>query len=174
MLPVYGVEHGIEHYGCMVDLLGRAGFLEEALELVRAMPMAPNVVVLGSLLHACQVHKDTKLSEQVSKQLLELDPHDGGNYVFLSNFYASVNRWHDVEICRKLMVEKGVQKTPGCCSIEVDNVVHEFFADVEEKQSAVKYHCERLAVAFGLMSTHTGNPIRLVKTSEHVVIAMLL
>ncbi|PIA58051.1 hypothetical protein AQUCO_00500166v1 [Aquilegia coerulea] len=201
MLSIYGIEPGLEHYGCMVDLLGKAGFLEEALELVKAMPMAPNTIVLGSLLHACQVRKDAKLTEQVAEHLLDLDPHDGGNYVFLSNFYASVNRWHDVEKCRKLMVEKGVQKTPGCSSIEVDNVVHEFVAgdsshpqlsqiklflddigkklislghqadmtpvlhdiDEEEKESAVRYHSERLAVAFGLMCTPPGKPIRVVK-----------
>ncbi|KAK9279058.1 hypothetical protein L1049_012733 [Liquidambar formosana] len=88
MLDIYGIDPGIEHYGCMIDLLGRAGFLKEALELIRTMRMKPNSVVWGSLLRACQIHKDTKLSEQVTQHLLELDPCDGGNYVFLSNLYA--------------------------------------------------------------------------------------
>ncbi|KAF8410965.1 hypothetical protein HHK36_003503 [Tetracentron sinense] len=201
MPGVYGVVPGIEHYGCMVDLLGRAGLLEEALELIRSMPMMPNSVVWGSLLRACQIHKDTKLSEKVTENLLELDPHDGGNYVFLSNIYASVDRWDDVQICRRLMIERGLRKTPGCSSIEVDNVVHEFVAgdtshqkfpqinafldeiakelrglghepdtasvlhdiEEEEKESAVRYHSERIAVAFGLMNTPQGKPIRVVK-----------
>ncbi|OVA17250.1 Pentatricopeptide repeat [Macleaya cordata] len=201
MHQVYEVEPGIEHYGCMIDLLGRAGFLQEALELIEAMPMKPNMVAWGSLLRACQIHKDTKLSEKVTKHLLELDPDDGGNYVFLSNIYASSNRWDDVEKCRKLMIEKGVRKTPGCSSIEVDNVVHEFVVgdnshpqyiqinafldkiakelralghepdmasvlhdiEEEEKESAVRYHSERIAVAFGLMNTPQGKPIRVVK-----------
>ncbi|XP_042494586.1 pentatricopeptide repeat-containing protein At1g08070, chloroplastic-like [Macadamia integrifolia] len=201
MRGVYGVNPRIEHYGCMVDLLGRAGFLEEALKLVRTMPMVPNSVVWGSLVRACRIHKDTKISEQVTQHLLELDPNDGGNYVFLSNTYASVNRWEDVELCRRLMHERGIHKTPGCSSIEVDNVLHEFVAgdtshphftkinafldeiawelrglghepdtasvlhdiEEEEKESAVRYHSERIAVAFGLMSTPPGKSIRVVK-----------
>ncbi|CAK9142694.1 unnamed protein product [Ilex paraguariensis] len=201
MRSSYGVEPGIEHYGCMVDLLGRSGFLEEALQLIRTMSMKPNAMVWGSLLRACQIHKDTKLGEQVTQQLLELDPCDGGNYVFLSNLYASLNRWNDVDMCRKLMVERGVRKTPGCSSIEVDSVVHEFVAgdtshpqfpqinsfldeiakelrgrghepdtasvlhdiEDEEKESAVRYHSERIAIAFGLMNIPPGKAIRIVK-----------
>lgn len=201
MLGVYGLEPGVEHYGCMVDLLGRAGYLKEALELIRTMPMKPNSMVLGSLLRACQIHKDTKLGEQVTQQLLELDPCDGGNYVFLSNLYASLSRWDDVNTCRKLMIKRGVHKTPGCSSIEVNNIVHEFVAgdtshpqftqinafldeiakelkgqghvpntanvlhdiEEEEKEGAIRYHSERIAVAFGLMSTPPGKTIRVVK-----------
>ncbi|KAF5182871.1 Pentatricopeptide repeat-containing protein [Thalictrum thalictroides] len=201
MLGVYGVQPGIEHYGCMVDLLGRYGFLAEALELIWSMPMTPNAVVWGSLLRACQIHKDTKLSEQVTKHLLELDPFDGGNYVFLSNIYASVNRWNDVETCRKVMADRGICKIPGCSSIEVGNVVHEFLAgdashpqfiqitkfldevvkklrrmghkpdmeyvlhdiNEEEKEASIRYHSEKIAVAFGLMSTPEGKSIRVVK-----------
>lgn len=201
MLGVYGVEPGIEHYGCMVDLLGRAGNLKEALELINTMPMKPNSVVLGSLFRACQIHKDSKLGEQVIQQLSELDPSDGGNYVFLSNLYASLNRWDDVSACRKLMIKKGVRKTPGCSSIEVNNIVHEFVAgdtshphftqinafldeireelkglghvpsisvvlhdiEEEEKEGAITYHSERIAVAFGLMNTPPGKTIRVVK-----------
>ena len=197
----YDVEPGIEHYGCMVDLLGRAGFLEEALKLIGSMPMKPNAVVWGSLLRACQIHKNTNIGEQVTQHLLELDPGDGGNYVFLSNLFASLNRWKDVNTCRQLMLERGVRKTPGCSSIEVDNIVHEFvvgdsshpqfeqinlFLDEiakelerhghepdktsvlhdiedEEKERAVRYHSERIAVAFGLMNTPPGKAIRVVK-----------
>ncbi|MFS7964665.1 putative tetratricopeptide-like helical domain superfamily, DYW domain-containing protein [Helianthus anomalus] len=203
MQSVYGVEPGIEHYGCMVDLLGRSGQLKEALELITSMPLKPNAVVWGSLLRSCHIHKDTELGEQVTQRLLELDPRDGGNYVFLSNLYASLSRWKDVDRCRKLMAESGVHKVPGCSSIEVDNVVHEFVAgdsshpqftqinaylveigkrlkkdegyeadtgsvfhdiDEEEKEGAVSYHSERMAVVFGLMSTpRVGKVIRVVK-----------
>ncbi|KAM7527591.1 hypothetical protein LguiB_031001 [Lonicera macranthoides] len=201
MHNIYGIEPGIEHYGCMVDLLGRSGHLEEALELIGTMRMKPNSMVWGSLLRACQMHKDTKVGEQVTERLLDLDPCDGGNYVFLSNLYASLNRWKDVDTCRKLMVETGVTKTPGCSSIEVDNIVHEFVAgdtshpqfsqinafldeiskelrehgyesdrgavlhdiEDEEKENAVRHHSERIAIAFGLMSTPPGKTIRVVK-----------
>ncbi|KVH94120.1 Pentatricopeptide repeat-containing protein [Cynara cardunculus var. scolymus] len=201
MQSVYGVEPGIEHFGCMVDLLGRSGLLVEALELITIMPLKPNAVVWGSLLRSCHLHKDPELGEQVTQRLLELDPKDGGNYVFLSNLYASLSRWKDVDRCRKLMIESGVQKVPGCSSIELDNAVHEFVAgdsshpqfpqinvflvdiakklkdqgyepdtgsvlhDIydEEKETSVSYHSERIAVAFGLMSTPPGKQIRVIK-----------
>ncbi|XP_023728818.1 pentatricopeptide repeat-containing protein At5g66520 [Lactuca sativa] len=124
----YGIEPGIEHFGCMVDLLGRSGLLLEALELITKMPLKPNAVVWGSLLRSCHIHKDTELGEHVTQRLLELDPYDSGNYVFLSNLYASLSRWKDVDRCRKLMMENGVQKVPGWSSIEVENVVYEFVA----------------------------------------------
>ncbi|KAL3517976.1 hypothetical protein ACH5RR_020565 [Cinchona calisaya] len=117
MRSFYGIEPAIEHYGCMVDLLGRSGFLEEALELVKTMPMQPNTVVWGSLFQACQMHKDTEIGEKVTQNLLELDAHDGANYVFLSNLYASLKRWNDVNVCRKSMMERGVHKSPGCSSL---------------------------------------------------------
>ncbi|KAG9134404.1 hypothetical protein Leryth_025728 [Lithospermum erythrorhizon] len=201
MCSVYGIEPGIEHYGCMVDLLGRAGCLQEALQLVESMPMKPNAVIWGSLLRACHAHKNTTVGVKVTQHLLELDPRDGGNYVFLSNLYASMNRWSDVDMCRKLMIDRGVHKTPGCSAIELDNIVHEFVAgdtshpqfpqinaflediaielqknsyepdttsvlhdiEHEEKETAVRYHSERIAVAFGLMNTPPGKVIRVVK-----------
>lgn len=201
MIDTYGVEPGIEHYGCIVDLLGRAGLLKEAIELVRTMPMKANQQVLGSLFRSCQIHKDTELGEEVVRYLLDLDPSDSGNYVFLSNLYASLNRWDDVSSFRKLMIDKGVHKTPGHSSIEVDNIMHEFVAgntthpqfsqinlfldeitrklkehgyeldrasvlhdiEDEEKDGAVRYHSERIAVAFGLMNLPPGKTIRVVK-----------
>lgn len=135
MKNYYGVEPGIEHYGCMVDLLGRSGCIEEALELIKSMPMKPNAVVWGGLLRACHKHKDAKLGELVTENLLSLDPHDGGNYVFLSNLYASLNRWCEVDQCRMLMNNRGVRKTPGCSSVEVENVVYDFVAgDISHPQ----------------------------------------
>ncbi|KAG9456929.1 hypothetical protein H6P81_001437 [Aristolochia fimbriata] len=201
MCKSYGIEPGIEHYGCMVDLLGRAGCLEEALELIGTMPMKPNAVVWGSFLRACKIHNNAKLSEHVTDKLLELDPQDGGNYVALSNIYASRNCWDSVAFCRRMMLEKGVHKTPGCSSIEVNNVIHEFFVgdtshsqfsqikaflvnvliklkdvgheadtasvlhdiEEEEKERAVQYHSEKIAIAFGLMTLELGKSIRVVK-----------
>lgn len=73
MHSIYGVKPTIEHYGCMVDLLGRSGFLEEALEFAESMPIKPNVVVWGILLQACQIHQDCKITEKVTTHPLELD-----------------------------------------------------------------------------------------------------
>ncbi|KAL4184026.1 hypothetical protein AMTRI_Chr11g101280 [Amborella trichopoda] len=77
MRDEYGIEPKVEHYGCMVDLLARAGLLKEAIGFIETMPVEPNPVVLGSILHACEAHKDIELSERMIKRLLELDPRMG-------------------------------------------------------------------------------------------------
>lgn len=122
----YGILLNLDHYGCMVDLLGRAGLVHEAYELICSMPMEPNEIVWGALLGACKVHKNLDLAEQALKRLVELDPRNGGNYVLLSNMYAELGRWEDVERVRVIMRDHGVEKTRGCSSIEVDSMVHEF------------------------------------------------
>lgn len=133
-------EHNIipkhEHYGCMVDLFGRANLLTEALELVEAMPLAPNVVIWGSLMAACQVHGEIELGEFAAKRLLELDPDHDGAHVFLSNIYAKARRWEDVGQVRKLMKHKGICKERGCSRIELNNEIHEFLvADRSHKHA---------------------------------------
>ncbi|XP_019053204.1 PREDICTED: pentatricopeptide repeat-containing protein At4g14820 [Nelumbo nucifera] len=123
-------EHNImpkhEHYGCMVDLFGRANLLREALELIETMPIPPNVVVWGSLLAACRLHGEVELGEFAAKRLLELDPDHDGAHVLLSNIYAKAKRWDDVVGVRKLMKHRGVNKERGCSKIEVNNEIHEF------------------------------------------------
>ncbi|XP_052187165.1 pentatricopeptide repeat-containing protein At3g29230-like isoform X1 [Diospyros lotus] len=131
-----GLLSGCTHSGLIAE--GRAGLLEEALQLIKAMPMKPNSVVWGSLLQACQVHEDIEFGMQVTQYLFELDPSDEGNFVFLSNLYASLNCWDDVSICRRLMIARGMQKTPGCSSVELDNIEHEFV--VEETSPPCKSH----------------------------------
>ncbi|KAF5192758.1 Pentatricopeptide repeat-containing protein [Thalictrum thalictroides] len=128
MSSQYQITPKIEHYGCMIDLLGRAGKLREANELLRQMPYEPNGAIWGSLLAASRVHGDVKLGECALKHLLEVEPHNSGNYTLLSNIYAASGRWHEVGIVRKGMRDKGVKKNPGGSSIEVNNVVHEFIA----------------------------------------------
>lgn len=133
-------EHNItpkhEHYGCMVDLFGRANLLREALELVEAMPLAPNVIIWGSLMAACRVHGEIELGEFAAKRLLELDPDHDGAHVFLSNIYAKARRWEDVGQVRKLMKHKGISKERGCSRIELNNEMHEFLvADRSHKHA---------------------------------------
>ncbi|XP_011622218.2 pentatricopeptide repeat-containing protein At2g29760, chloroplastic-like [Amborella trichopoda] len=127
MSKIYGINPQIEHYGCMVDALGRAGLLDEARAFVEAMPLEANSVLWGTLLGACWIHGNAELGEYVVKHLVELDPKDGGVYVLLSNIYARVGRWEEAKETRKLMQSKGLQKSPGISSIEVDGVVHEFY-----------------------------------------------
>lgn len=133
-------EHNITpkhvHYGCMVDLFGRANLLREALELVEAMPLAPNVIIWGSLMAACRVHGEIELGEFAAKRLLELDPDHDGAHVFLSNIYAKAKRWEDVGQVRKLMKHKGISKERGCSRIELNNEIHEFLvADRSHKHA---------------------------------------
>ncbi|KAF3782484.1 Pentatricopeptide repeat-containing protein [Nymphaea thermarum] len=128
MINRYGIEPNVDHYGCMVDLLGRAGCVNEAYELIRYMPMEPNEVVWGALLGACRIHGNLDLGEIALEKLIELDPQNSGNYVLLANMYGELGRWEDADRIRDAMKESGVTKTPGCSSIEVNGLVHEFHA----------------------------------------------
>ncbi|KAJ6827978.1 putative pentatricopeptide repeat-containing protein [Iris pallida] len=126
MSRVYFLTPRIEHYGCMVDLLGRAGLLEEAHRLIMEMPVEANAVVWGALLGGCRLHRDIHLAEHVLKKLIELEPRNSGNYVLLSNIYANNGRWDDSAKLRLVMKEKGIQKTPGSSWVELNGEVHEF------------------------------------------------
>ncbi|OVA05351.1 Pentatricopeptide repeat [Macleaya cordata] len=122
----YNLIPKIEHYGCMIDLLGRIGRVREAYELITVMPMEPNMVIWGTLLSACRVYNEVELGEVVAKRMLQLDPSDPWIPVMLSNIYAEASRWDGVMRVRKEMKEKGLKKSPGCSSIEVNGSVHEF------------------------------------------------
>ncbi|XP_062221868.1 pentatricopeptide repeat-containing protein At1g05750, chloroplastic [Phragmites australis] len=126
MTTEYGVAARMEHYGCVVDLLGRAGRLDEAMRVVKAMPMRPNEVVLGALLAGCRMHGDVDMAEQLMQHLLELDPGGDANYVLLSNIYAAVGKWDGAGKVRSLMKARGVKKRPGYSAVEIDGDVHEF------------------------------------------------
>lgn len=126
MSSVYKLRPQTEHYGCMVDLLGRAGLINEAEEFVKNMPIEPDAFVWGALLGACRIHGKVELAESVMKKLLKVEPERDGAYVLMSNIYSSANRWKDAVKLRRAMKGKNMKKTPGCSSIELDGVVHEF------------------------------------------------
>ncbi|PPD87432.1 hypothetical protein ES288_D05G095500v1 [Gossypium darwinii] len=128
MEPVYGIRPGIQHYSCMVDMLGRAGLLEEAVEFIEKMPILPSDSVWGALLGACQIHGNVELAELACRHLLELDPENNGAYVLLSNVYAKTGKWDGVSRLRKHMRVTGLKKEQGCSRIEVNGVIHEFLA----------------------------------------------
>ncbi|KAL6011048.1 hypothetical protein ACLOJK_001492 [Asimina triloba] len=116
----YGIEPKIEHYGCMVDLLGRSGRLLEAEELIKSMKWKADVVILGALLAGCKNHGNIEIAERAGKEILVLEPQNHGVYVVLSNMYAEVGRWEDVIKLRKLMVDGGLKKNPGWSFIDGD------------------------------------------------------
>ncbi|KAJ7942992.1 Pentatricopeptide repeat-containing protein [Quillaja saponaria] len=197
----YGIKPGLKHYGCVVDLLGRAGYLEKASNFIRNMPVRPDASIWGALLGACRIHGKLDLGSFASDQLLEVDPENVGYYVLMSNIYANVGKWEAVHKVRALARERGLQKTPGWSSIVKGSQVEVFYTgnqthpkheeiykeliiltakikslgyipeysfvlqDVEEdeKEHILTSHSERLAIAFGIISTPPRSPIRIFK-----------
>ncbi|KAL0342797.1 UNVERIFIED_CONTAM: Pentatricopeptide repeat-containing protein [Sesamum calycinum] len=199
---LWGIVPKIEHYGCYVDLLGRAGYLAKAFGIVKTMPLNPDIVVWRALLSACRIHRDADFGERIINHLEQLDPHScAGADVLLSNLYASLGKWEKVALLRKTMDKQKNQSDIGCSWIEVNGVVHEFrVADLlhpqiteirqklseilkrvglvgyaadathvsfdlseEDREQAVAWHSEKLAVAFGIMNTLPRTSIRIVK-----------
>ncbi|KAL0359004.1 UNVERIFIED_CONTAM: cytochrome [Sesamum angustifolium] len=127
MRHVHCIEPQVQHYACMIDILGRAGLFIEAKELIRTMPMKPDVFVWGALLGACQLHGNVKLGEKVARYLIDLEPDNHAFYIILCDLYAKSGRFDDQKRVRSLMKEQDIRKSvPGSSMIEVDGVVYEF------------------------------------------------
>eukprot|EP00268_Persea_americana_P021754 TRINITY_DN21661_c0_g1_i1.p1 TRINITY_DN21661_c0_g1~~TRINITY_DN21661_c0_g1_i1.p1 ORF type:complete len:633 (+),score=93.82 TRINITY_DN21661_c0_g1_i1:374-2272(+) len=203
--PVYGIEPKVEHYACMVDLLGRAGRVEEAEALVREMQIRPNEVVLGALLASCSLHGKLLLGERLLKELVQMDPLNTQYHVLLSNMYAFAGRQRESDSLRQELMDGGIRKTPGMSCIHVGGEVYWFSAgdkshpqarevyamldemiqrsrmlgyvpvtavrrsfnlsasDDEEAERSLFSHSEKLAIAFGLISTRPGVALRIFK-----------
>ncbi|KAK0584729.1 hypothetical protein LWI29_017708 [Acer saccharum] len=116
----YKIEPNIRHYGCMVDLLGRAGLLNEAFEFINRMEIEPNAIIWRTLLGACRIHGNVELGRRANERLLEMRKDESGDYVLLSNIYASRGEWDGAQDVRKLMDDSGVRKEPGCSLVEGD------------------------------------------------------
>ncbi|CAL4945962.1 unnamed protein product [Urochloa decumbens] len=121
-----GIDPKVEHYGALVDLLGRAGRLDQARHAIETMPMEPTPELWGSLLAACRSHRCVELAELSVERLANLGADDSGVYVLLSNIYADEGMWGDVLRIRKLMSDEGMKKDIGRSVIEVDGEIHEF------------------------------------------------
>lgn len=126
MVGDYGIEPCIEHYTCMVSLLGKLGHLDKAMKLIEEIPFEPSVMVWRALLGACVVHNDLELGKLSAERVLEMEPQDEASYVLLSNIYASCKRWDNVAFVRKKMKKRGVKKEPGLSWIEHQGTVHYF------------------------------------------------
>lgn len=126
MKEAYDIKPEVEHYGCVVDLLGRAGMLHKAEEVINSMPVKPNAAVLGALLGACRIHKNPKLGEEIGKLLIQIEPDNTGRYSLLSNIYAKGGKWEEVTELRKLMKSKGLKTNAGKSVIDCKGTKHEF------------------------------------------------
>ncbi|KAI3755026.1 hypothetical protein L1987_54819 [Smallanthus sonchifolius] len=116
----------VDHYACMIDLLARVGKLDEAKNLITRMPMVPHAGVYGSLLNASRICKRIDIGEFAASQLFKIEPKNSGNYVLLSNMYASMGKWRDVERIRGKMKLLGLKKPTGWSYVEFDGKLHKF------------------------------------------------
>lgn len=178
MMGEYGLNPQMEHYGCMVDLLGRNGCLDEAYDHIQKMPFPANSVILRALLGACRLHRNAEIGNIAAQKLAELEPDHG-----------------------EMMDDRGIQKPPGWSHIEMNGAIHRFLAsershlqtkemesmlkdmttrlksagfvantyqvvfdiDEEEKETIVSYHSEKLALAYGLINSSPRETIRIIK-----------
>lgn len=201
MVSKYGVKPRLEHYTCVVDLLGRSGCLNEAEAMIRSMPVKADAIIWKTLLSACKLHKNADMAIRVAKEVLRIDPQDSASYVLLANIHAYAKSWQVVSEVRKTMRDRNVKKEPGISWLEVKNQVHQFCMgdkshprlreinlylkelmeemkllgyvpdtasvlhdmDNEEKEYSLVHHSEKLAIAFALMNTPPGLPIRIMK-----------
>ncbi|XP_023545697.1 pentatricopeptide repeat-containing protein At3g04750, mitochondrial [Cucurbita pepo subsp. pepo] len=124
----YSIEPGVEHFGCLVDLLCRSGRLSDAIGVVEKMPMKPSQSIWGAVLSACRMHGNMELAEKALMELLKFEPEKEGGYILLSNVYATCGRWSHSDSIREVMNSRGVKKIAGCSSVVVDGTVHDFTA----------------------------------------------
>ncbi|KAL6141165.1 hypothetical protein ACLB2K_059455 [Fragaria x ananassa] len=201
MVQKYGLIPKLEHYTCVVDLLGRSGCLEAAEAMIRSMPVKADAVIWITLLSACKIHKNADMARRIGQDVLRQNPEDSALYVLLSNIHASAKRWEDVSEVRTAMRDRKVKKEPGISWLEIKNKVYQFRMgdnshpqytaidlylkelrsemklhgyvpdtgsvlhdmDNEEKEYDLAHHSEKLAIAFGLMNTPEGVPLRVMK-----------
>ncbi|XP_010261370.1 PREDICTED: pentatricopeptide repeat-containing protein At5g08305-like isoform X1 [Nelumbo nucifera] len=124
----FGVLPKMEHYACMVDLLGRVGLLDLAYSFMKAMSFEPGAV-LGALLSSCLVHGDAELAETVSKHIIDkAGCLSDGEYMMLSNMFALHGRWKEADNWRRMMKEAGISKVAGCSTIEINGRMYKFLA----------------------------------------------
>ncbi|PON74156.1 Tetratricopeptide-like helical domain containing protein [Parasponia andersonii] len=126
MKKTFGITPDVEHFSCLIDMLGRAGRLSEAEEYMRKSPFKHHPIVLGSLLSACRLHGDVTIGEYVARHLLKLESVSTSCYVLLSSLYASDEMWGDAAKARKMLNGSGLKKEPGHSLVEVNGSFEKF------------------------------------------------
>lgn len=124
----FGIQPRADHYACIVDLLGRGGYLKEAEEFINTLPIEPDAVIWATLLASCRMHRDDIRGRWAAEKIIELEPQNPSPYVLLSNIYAASGNWDGVNMVRKAMRERGVRKLPGCSWIMVGKNTNLFVA----------------------------------------------
>ncbi|PSR87778.1 Pentatricopeptide repeat-containing protein [Actinidia chinensis var. chinensis] len=122
----YGLDPQLEHYSCIVDVLGRSGQVSDALKLIQEMPFQADDVIWRTLLSVCKMHGNVEIAEQAANSILQMDPQDSTAYILLSNIYANAGMWDEVSKLRKMMRCSGLKKEPGCSWVEVKSELHMF------------------------------------------------
>lgn len=203
MGKIYGLTPRIEHFSCMVDLLGRSGEFDKLEDFINRMPMKPNVLIWRTVLGACGRANGRlpDLGERAAQMIMELEPQNGVNYVLLANMYASGEKWEHVAKARHAMRVASAKKEAGCSWVTMKDGIHVFVSgdkshpdkdaiyeklaelhgkmkgagyrpqiryalydlELENKEDVLRYHSERLAVAFVLSRSESRLPIRIMK-----------
>jgi len=146
MVKKYELKARLEHYTCVVDLLGRSGRLEEAEAMILSMPVKADAIIWKTLLSACKLHKNAEIGRRVASEVLKIDPEDSASYVLLANIYSSAKRWQNVSEVRRAMKDKMVKKEPGVSWVEVKNQVHQFHmgGECHPKHVEINQYLEQL------------------------------
>lgn len=157
MTDAYEVVPDLDHYTCLVDLLGRGGHLIEAFTILHSMPIQPESDTLGAFIGACKVYGNVELAKWAAEQLVTLEPHMPVNYTLLSNMYASTECWNDVSRVRKIMRDNCQYKVPGCSWIESAGEVHTFMSSEKTHPQMLEMNAT-LVLLFSLMKDKEGVP----------------
>ncbi|XP_021768292.1 pentatricopeptide repeat-containing protein At1g31920-like [Chenopodium quinoa] len=195
------IQPTIQHYGCILDLLGRAAMFDEAFDLIEKMSMSPNEVVWRSLLSAARIHCNLEVGDKVARNLMQLGSDNAGDYVMMSNMYARAQKWTDAASVRSMVSNRGLDQAAGLSLVEVKRKMYRFVSqdrsrsnweeiyemirqmewqlkfegyvadtsevlhnvDEEEKKQRLRYHSQKLALAFALLLTPEHTTIRIVR-----------
>lgn len=143
MVKQHNLRPSVLHYSCMIDILGRAGLVQKAYDLIETMPFNATSSIWGSLLASCRNHGNVEFAEIAAKHLFEMEPDNAGNHILLANIYAANGKWEEVAKARKVLRESELRKERGTSWIEVKNTIHSFTVG-ERNHSQIKEIYDKL------------------------------
>ncbi|XP_027903259.1 pentatricopeptide repeat-containing protein At5g13270, chloroplastic isoform X1 [Vigna unguiculata] len=184
MSDEYGVNPTIDHYNCMIDIYSRAGMLQEAHEMIRSLPLEPDVMSWKSLLGGCWSHRNLEIGMIAADNIFRLDPLDSATYVIMFNLYSLAGKWDEAAKFRKMMAERNLRKEVSCSWINVKGKVHRFvvgdrhhpqteqiYSKLKELNFSLKKDGEYLLNEEDALSDFTERKEQLLVHSERLAIA---